>query len=221
MSAESTVIKTEIRDYLNDYYSSLNDDITKRLLLEAQNNGIPAIHISIEQAAFLQWLIRSFDVKKILEIGTLAGYSALIMAKALPADGSVVTIEKNERFAPIAEEYWKMAGIDKKITLRIGMAENLLPKMIDEKQRFDLIFIDADKNNYDYFYGAALKLINPEGIITIDNTFAFGRVNEKDFSTPEVDAVRRLNKKINNDKRVQNLLLPLGDGLTLIQKKRI
>ena len=219
MSVKSTVIKIEIRDYLNDYYSSLNDEITKRLLLEAQNNGIPAIHISIEQAAFLQWLIRSFDVKKILEIGTLAGYSALIMARALNDNGSLITLEKNERFAPIARKYWKMAGVDKTITMHITMAEELLPKLIDKGQYFDLIFIDADKNNYDYYYEAALKLINTKGIIAIDNTFAFGRINEKTFSSPEVEAVRRLNMKINSDKRVQNLLLPLGDGLTLVQKK--
>ena len=101
------------------------------------------------------------------------------------------------------------------------MAEDLLPKLINEKQSFDFIFIDADKNNYDYYYEAALKLINTKGIIAIDNTFAFGRINEKGFSSPEVDAVRRLNKKINSDTRVQNLLLPLGDGLTLVQKKEL
>lgn len=221
MSAESTALKEKIRDYLNDYYSSFKDKITEQLLSEAKNKGIPAIHISIEQAAFLQWLISSFNVEKILEIGTLAGYSALIMARAINDNGSLITFEKNERFAAIARKYWEMAGVDKKITLQIGMAEDLLPKLINEKQSFDFIFIDADKNNYDYYYEAALKLINTKGIIAIDNTFAFGRINEKGFSSPEVDAVRRLNKKINSDTRVQNLLLPLGDGLTLVQKKEL
>ena len=222
MSAESTLIKHELREYLNNYYGqTINTPLLRRLLTEARENGIPDIHISIEQAAFLQWLIRSFRVKNIMEIGALAGYSAIIMAQALPADGKLITIEKNARFAPIARKYWQIAGLHEKITLHNTLAEDILPKLIADKYSFDLIFIDADKNQYDYYYEAALKLISGEGIIAIDNTFAFGRINEQGFSSPEVDAVRRLNQKINNDKRVENLLLPLGDGLTLVQKKEL
>lgn len=96
MTVKSTIIKTEILEYLNSYYSSIKSDLTGQLLSEARNNDISDIHISIEQAAFLQWIIRSFKVKNILEIGTLAGYSALIMAQVLPVDGQIITIEKNE-----------------------------------------------------------------------------------------------------------------------------
>ncbi len=219
MSAESTLIKQELRTYLNSYYDNINTPILKKLIAEARANGIPDIHISIEQAAFLQWLIHSLRLKTILEIGTLAGYSALIMAQALPDDGLLTTVEKNKRFAPVAQKYWRISDLNSKIKQHIAAAEEIMPHLIRQGKRYDLIFIDADKNNYDFYYESALQLLSHIGIIAIDNTFAFGRVNEKDFSTPEVEAIRRLNKKIKTDKRIENLLLPLGDGLTLIRKK--
>jgi predicted O-methyltransferase YrrM len=218
MSARSSILKKEIQDYLNNYYEHLNTPAVKALNSAAAKNGIPEIQISLGQAAFLQWIIRSFRTKNILEIGTLIGYSAYIMANA-SNNAHIITIEKNERFIPLAKEFWNSAGVSDRIELRLGLAEEIMKELVSSGHKFDLIFIDADKLNYDLYYERSLQLLNKQGIILIDNMFAFGRVNEKDFSTPEVDAIRLLNKKIRQDERIRNLLLPLGDGLTIIQKK--
>jgi O-methyltransferase len=219
MSTKVPIINKEIQDYLNEYYQHLNTPAVQKLADTALANLVPDIQISIEQAAFLQWIIRTYHIKDALEIGTLIGYSTYIMAQAMMDDGHITTIEKNSRFLPIAKEFWEKSSVSNKIEQRLGLAEDIIEDLLHCSRKFDLIFIDADKLNYGLYFETGLKLLSDTGLMLIDNMFAFGRINEKDFSTPEIEVIRKLNDKIKHDDRILNLLLPLGDGLTLIQKK--
>lgn len=174
-----------------------------------------------EEAQFLQWLIRLTNAKKVLELGTFLGYSALAMALALPDDGHLITCDINPEWTKYAYPFWKQAGQEKKIDLRLAPAIETMNALINDgyKDQFDFIFIDADKTNYMAYYELALHLISPQGIIAIDNIFWDAKVIEPpgfgfDAQTREI---RRLNEHIRKDERVDVSLVSIGDGLFLIR----
>ena len=180
-----------------------------------------ALQICPEQGVFLQFLVRLLRPKKLLELGTFTGYSALAMALALEDDASLITCDIDVRATQMAMQYWEEAGVQAKIDLRIGKAVETLEQFIAEGhgETFDFIFIDADKQNYMAYYEQSLALIRPGGVMIIDNVLWYGRVADPCDQHPFTAAIRALNSHIYQDERIYFSMIPLGDGLTLIIKK--
>ncbi len=180
------------------------------------------MQIAPEQGQFMAWLVKLMAAKNILEVGTSTGYSSLAMALVLPDDGKLITCDINKQATDKAQQYWQDAGVDNKIQLKLAPALQSLNSLIEQNKvnHFDLAFIDADKVNYLAYYEACLKLIRPGGIILIDNVLWGGAVVDKKDNSKDTTAIRELNKKLSNDKRVDISMLPLSDGLTLARKRQ-
>jgi O-methyltransferase len=182
---------------------------------------VARMQIAPEQGHFLGFLARLIGARRTLELGTFTGYSALAMALALPEGGSIVTCDINVEWVNIARPYWDRAGVADKIEVIVGQAGNTLDQMEGEQaQHFDLAFIDADKEQYDSYYESALRLVRPGGLIVLDNMLQHGRVADANESRSGPVAVRKLNAKIAGDERVDRVLLPLGDGMTLARRRQ-
>ncbi|MEA2552661.1 MAG: hypothetical protein QOJ65_837, partial [Fimbriimonadaceae bacterium] len=161
------------------------------------------------------------DAKRYLEIGVFTGYSSLAMALAMPADGRIVACDVSEEYAAMAKRYWAEAGVQDRIDLRIAPALETLDAMIGSGQRgsFDIAFIDADKTNIPSYLDRCLELIRQNGLIMIDNTLRDGRVLKPEGEDEDTVLMHDFNKAVGRDSRVEVLLLPLFDGLTLIRKR--
>ncbi|QMT59326.1 MULTISPECIES: class I SAM-dependent methyltransferase [unclassified Legionella] len=177
------------------------------------------MQVAPEQAQFMQFLLRLVRAKNVLELGTFTGYSALAMSLMLPEDGKLITCDISAEWTSKAHPFWKEAKQDHKIELRLGRALDTLHALIAEgwEQKFDFIFIDADKTNYVNYYELALKLIQPQGIIAIDNIFWDGKVIDENETGGQTREIRKLNELLKNDQRVFISLLPIADGLFLVQ----
>jgi O-methyltransferase len=182
---------------------------------------VARMQIAPEQGHFLGFLTRLIGARRTLELGTFTGYSALAVALALPERGRIVTCDINVEWVDIARPYWDRAGVADKIEVIVGQAGNTLDQMEGEQaQYFDLAFIDADKEQYDSYYESALRLVRPGGLIVLDNMLQHGRVADANESRSGPVAVRKLNAKIAGDERVDRVLLPLGDGMTLARRRQ-
>jgi O-methyltransferase len=177
------------------------------------------MQISPEQGHFLAFLIRLIGARRVLEVGTYTGYSSLCMALALPPDGRIVTCDKSADWTDVAKRFWSKAGLAGMIELRLGSGVDTLETLTKERQEFDFVFIDANKEDYDAYYEASLQLIRPEGLIAIDNTLREGRVADPSQTQPSVSAVRDLNAKIAKDERGDRVLLTVGDGMMLVRRR--
>ena len=202
---------------------SLRDDEILRDLREvtAALPGGTAMQVMAEEGQLLALLVSLTGASRVLEIGTYTGYSTLCMARALPADGRVVTCDISEKWPTVAAEFWQRAEVDDRIELLIGDATDALAALIDQQgpASFDLVFIDADKANYVAYYEGALTLVRPGGLIVVDNTLFFGRVISQEAQDPDTVAVRELNELLSDDERVEISLLPMADGITLARKR--
>lgn len=216
-----------VRDYV---LSSLREsDVLKRLREETDRDPHAIMQIPPEQGQFMMFLVKALGVRKALEIGTYTGYSALCVALALPEDGQIVACDISEKWADIGRRYWQEAGVAHKIDFRFGKASRTLDALIKSgaSGSFDFIFIDADKVNYDQYYERSLSLLRPGGVIALDNVLLFGAVADASvldadlrtrISDADIEAMRKLNEKIKNDTRVDQAMLPIADGLTLVRK---
>jgi predicted O-methyltransferase YrrM len=195
--------------------------VLKALREETAKLPLSIMQIAPEQAQFMQFLLRTLNAKKILELGTFTGYSALAMALALPDDGQVITCDINTEWTNKAEPFWKQANQTHKIELKLGKALDTLNHLIENNHAgtFDFIFIDADKTNYLNYYECALQLLAPNGVIAIDNVLWSGEIINPDDTRAQTKAIQALNLHIKADERVDISLLPLADGLFLIRKK--
>lgn len=162
----------------------------------------------------LSILIKISGTKRVLEVGTFTGYSAMTMAEALPEDGELYTCEYNERYGEIAYSFFDRSEHSSKITLMMGDARETIP---DIKGNFDFIFLDADKINYPVYYDMLLSRLNSGGLMVIDNVLWGGEV--VDAETEKAEAINRLNQQINADERVEQVMLTVRDGITLVRKK--
>ncbi len=180
-----------------------------------------SMQIAAEQGQFLAMIARLIGAKRTIEIGTFTGYSALWVALALPADGTVVACDINADWTAIGRRHWDEAGVGKKIELRLGPAADTVAALEKEGQagRFDMAFIDADKSGYDAYYEGALRLLRAGGAIVFDNVLWSGRVADPSVRDADTLALRALNAKIANDARVDKVMVPLGDGMTVVRKK--
>ncbi len=178
------------------------------------------MQISIEQGNLMGLLIKLTGAKRLLEVGTFTGYSALISALALPADGTIVCCDVSDEWTSIGRPYWQEAGVEKNIDLRIAPAVETLDALIADGKSgtFDFAFIDADKSNYDHYYERALKLVRTGGIISVDNTLWYGKVADDNVVDDDTVALRNLNGKMSTDSRVLCSLIPIGDGYTVCLK---
>ena len=179
-----------------------------------------SMQIAPEQGAFLAFLARLIGARRTLEVGTFTGYSALAVALALPADGRVVALDVSEEWTTVARAHWREAGVAERIELRLGPAADSLAALEREGEagRFDMAFIDADKTGYDAYYEAALRLVRPNGLIVFDNMLQDGDVADPAKKSASTIAIRALNAKIAGDARVDAVLLPLGDGMTVARR---
>ncbi len=177
------------------------------------------LQIAPEQGHFLAFLVRLMGARRVLEIGTFTGYSALAMALALPADGCLVTCDVNEEWVDIGRPYWARAQVADKIDVRIGAALESLTSLAAGDSAFDLVFIDASKDEYDAYYEKALMLVRQGGLIVLDNMLQNGRVADPADSGPRTVPIRALNDKISRDERVDRVVLPVGDGMTLARPR--
>lgn len=179
------------------------------------------MQVAPEQAQFMQFLLKTIGAKKVLELGTFTGYSALAMSLVLPDDGELITCDISAEWTKIAKPFWHEAKQEEKIQLRLGKALDSLHQLLEEGYagQFDFIFIDADKTNYYHYYELALKLVNPKGIIAIDNIFWDGKVIDVEDNSAQTREIRRLNDFIKSDQRVDVSLLAIADGLFLVKPR--
>ncbi len=191
--------------------------------LRAETAQLPLgqMQISPEQGQFMAWLMGVMGARRTLEVGVFTGYSALVVALALPEDGQVVACDVNPDTAAIAQRYWAAAGVAQKVQLYLGPAIATLQSLLAQGQgnQFDFAFIDADKSHYDDYYELTLQLVRPGGVIALDNTLWSGRVADPQVMDNRTQHLRCLNEKIHQDHRVDMCLLPLSDGLSLVQKR--
>ncbi len=211
-------VNKEIEEYINNHSIKLNP-IQKEIISYNESLGdIKRMQISISQCHFLHLLVKTSKIKKILEIGTFTGLSTLTMSLALPDDGSIVTLDKNQKTNEIAVNFFRKAAQENKINTIIKPALESLKDLKDSKQKFDFVFIDADKENNKNYYNQSLDLIDKDGLIIIDNVLWHGEVTDKTKQDKLTVGIREFNSYVNSDKRVENLILPVGDGLTICKK---
>jgi caffeoyl-CoA O-methyltransferase len=196
-------------------------DVARRLREETQQLPAAQMQIGPDQGQFLQLLVQLINASKTLEVGVFTGYSSLWVAMGLPTDGQIIACDVSEEYTSVARRYWKEAGVDQKIDLRLRPALETLDELLDNGQAgsFDFAFIDADKSNYDNYYERALKLLRPGGLIAVDNTIWSGRVADPNELDEDTVAIRKLNEKLYRDERVALSMLTVGDGLTLAMKR--
>lgn len=214
---------TRLDGRLYDYFKTVGFDehpVLAELRTATEATGAAGMQISPEQGAFMSLLVQITGAKRILEIGTFTGYSTLAMALALPPDGRIVASDVSEKWTSIARGFWARTGLDKKIDLILKPGAAVIAELLEsgETSRFDLVFIDADKEKYDHYYEGALKLLRPGGLILIDNVLWGGDVADPAKTDPDTAALKALNAKIRCDGRVSFAMVPIGDGLTLARK---
>ena len=220
MSTRTITLTDELYDYLLSV-SVPPDELWPRLRDETLQTVGFNMQISPEQGQFMAVLMKMLGVRKALEIGTFTGYSALCIARGLSTEGRLIACDVSEEWTEIARRYWREAGVDRKIDLKIGPALQTLQALIDDGQlgTFDFAFIDADKVNYAGYYECCLKLLRQGGVVGVDNTLWSGAVADENNQTEDTVAIRAFNSVVYQDDRVDSCLLPIGDGLTLAVKR--
>lgn len=215
MSTTSTALTPELNGYITSLFSA-EDDFLRELRADAETAGIPPIHIAPEQTGFLQVLLKAIGATSVLEIGSLAGYSAIAMARALPGSGKLTALELHPMYAEFITRKAHEAGLGSVINVVVGPALDSLAAM-DPTSRFDAVFIDADKPNYAHYVKAVLPMMRPGGVIIGDNALAWGEVaNEHTTFEPEnVHGIRSFNSFVASHPQLQATLVPLGDGMTI------
>ena len=214
MAGRAPFLPEKIARYIHEH--SVREPLVLRELREA-TKAVPmsGMQIGADQGQFLQLLVQAIGARRCLEIGTYTGYSALAVALALPEDGRLICCDISEEWTAVGKPFWKKAGVEQRIDLRIGPALETLKGL---KGPFDFVFIDADKPNYLKYYEGCLPLVRKNGIIAIDNTLWSGAVADPTQKDADTVALRQFNDALHRDQRVALSMLPLGDGVTLALK---
>ena len=209
-------ITNELQKYILNHGHTLHP-IQKEIINYNNSLGdIKRMQISISQCQFLDLIIKISNIKKILEIGTFTGLSTLSMSLALPDDGKIIALDKNEETNKVAINFFKKAKQDHKIETVIKPALESLTELIQKK--FELVFIDADKGNYKEYYERSLSLLETSGLIIIDNVLWYGEVAEEKSQDKITKTIKDFNEFVSNDNRVEKIIIPLGDGMTICRK---
>lgn len=210
MSEESSVVTAQHFRYVAERTPG-DDKFLTELKQAAKDAGIPTIWVAPEQASFMQILLKAAQAKEVVEVGTLAGYSAIVMARALPKGGRVKTIEIDEKHAAFAEEWFDKCTEGGVIELHRGPGAEVLATFPDNSA--DAMFLDADKASYPVYLEQACRIVKQGGLIMADNAFAFGELFAEQPEDNEVDAVRAFNDVMAKESRVHGVIVPIGDGL--------
>ncbi|AZD50014.1 class I SAM-dependent methyltransferase [Pseudomonas chlororaphis] len=220
MTARTLNLDDALYHYLLDV-SLRETPLLHRLRDETQALPMARWQVAPEQGQFLALLVKLIGARRVLEVGTFTGYSALSMAAALPEDGQLICCDIPGDYNATARRYWQEAGVAGRIELRLAPALETLAKIEQEEGEggFDLVFIDADKANYPAYLESALRLLRVGGLAVFDNTLWSGRVLEENPQSEDTRAIQALNRALKDDSRVDLSLLPLGDGLTLCRKR--
>lgn len=220
MTARTLNLDDSLYQYLLDV-SLRETPLLERLRDETQALPMARWQIAPEQGQFLALLVKLTGARRLLEVGTFTGYSALCMATALPEGGSLICCDIPGDYNATARRYWQEAGLAERIDLRLAPALQTLAELERQGQvgQFDLIFIDADKANYPSYLEHALRLLRVGGLAVFDNTLWSGRVLEENSESADTRAIQTLNRALKDDLRVDLSLLPVGDGLTLCRKR--
>jgi predicted O-methyltransferase YrrM len=220
-----SIVQTGVTEDLAGYIRSVTlrePPILARLRDETAKLPLGMMQISPEQGQFMGMLMGLLNAKLTLEVGVFTGYSSISVALALPEDGKIIACDVSEEYTSVARRYWRGAGVEHKIDLRLAPAVATLDALLAEGKSgaFDFAFIDADKENYDQYYERALRLLRPGGLIAIDNVLWHGKVMDDSVRDDDTRAIRALNEKLHYDERVSLSMLAMGDGLTLAWKRR-
>ncbi len=220
MSNQTLNLTDTVYEYLLNV-SLRESEIMADLRRETATRADANMQISPEQGQFMAMLVKLIGAKRTLEVGVFTGYSALAVANALPDDGEIIACDVSEEFTAIARRYWAAAGVAGKIDLRLAPALETLKQLISDGQEnsFDFAFIDADKTNYDGYYEYTLRLLRSGGLIAIDNVLWDGKIVDTSITDDDTEAIRRLNRKLHEDDRVDISMVPIADGLTLARKR--
>lgn len=210
MSTRSDPVTREHFRYLAER-TKPEDVFLGELKEAALSAGIPPIWIAPAQASFMQILLRAIAAKEVIEVGTLAGYSAITMARALGEGGRVRTIELKEAFADFTEKWVAKSDVAGKVEVHRGTGEAVLATFADRSA--DAAFLDADKRNYPLYLRESLRIVRPGGLILVDNAFAFGELLAENPSDPEVQSIRDFNDLMARQEGLQSVIVPLGDGV--------
>jgi len=215
---KSLKIDEKLEKYISEHSYDLHP-VQKEILNHNDSLGdVKKMQISVTQGYFFQFFIKTNSIKNILEIGTFTGYSALSMGLAIPKDGNVTCLDINKETSETARNFFKKANLDKKVQIILGSAMNTLKKLKDDKRFFDMIFIDADKENYKNYYDLSLELVKNNGFILIDNVLWHGDVIDPIKNDRLTNIIREFNSFIKKDNRIEKTILPLGDGVTICRK---
>ena len=207
-----------LEKYIENFSQSLHP-IQKEIISYNESLGdIKRMQIAVSQCYFLDLIIKVSNSKRILEVGTFTGLSALSMSLALPDDGSVVALDKNIETNKIAINFFIKANQEKKIKTIIKPALDSIKELKKENNLFDIIFIDADKDNYKKYYENTLELTKKNGLIIIDNVLWHGEVSDKNNNEKYTNIIRDFNEHVKNDKKTEQVIIPLGDGFTVCRK---
>ena len=209
-------ITKRLQDYILKYGLKLHPIQKEIINYNLQLGDVKRMQISISQCQFLHLIIKVSKIRKVLEIGTFTGLSTLSMSLALPDEGKIIALDKDKKTNKIAVDFFRKAHQDHKIKTIIKPALESLIKIRNEK--FDLIFIDADKMNYKKYYQIALDLLNKGGLVIIDNVLWHGEVVDKNINDKYTKSIRELNDFITKDKKVEKVIVPFGDGMTVCRK---
>jgi len=207
--------------YVGALSTARQTDIERRLREETARMKWGGMQIGPDQAAFFAVVVRAIGATRALEIGTFTGYSALAVASALPAEGRLVCCDVSDEWTQVGRRYWREAGVEDKIDLRLAPANDTLDALLRESgpDSFDFAFVDADKPGYDGYYERCLTLVRPNGLIAFDNTLWSGAVADPARNDDDTKALRALNAKAHADARVDACLLTVGDGVLLVRRR--
>jgi len=195
------------------------DEHQEALAAETEQLGrVSGMQIGADQGALLELLVRATGARRIVEIGTFTGHSALCMARGLSDDGRLLCCDVSEEWTAIARRAWERAGVAHKIELRIGPAADTL-RALPEQQQFDFAFVDADKPSYLTYLELLLPRLHQDGLIAVDNTLWDGRVLDDTVTDADTVAIRAFNDAAATDARLQSVMLPIADGVTLLRKR--
>jgi caffeoyl-CoA O-methyltransferase len=215
-----TPLDDALYEYMAAHRTPGPDDAVARELREqtARLGDSAVMQIAPDQATLLRILVAAIGARRAIEVGTFTGYSALAIARGLPADGHLLCLDVSEEWTAIARRYWEQAGLADRIELRLGPAADTL-RSLPKDPIYDFAFVDADKPGYPVYWEELLCRLRPGGLIAVDNVLWEGEVVQPDKRGPQVEAIRRFNDLVVADDRVESVMLPVADGLTLARKR--
>src|SRR5262245_2239739 len=215
---KSLGVSPEVHRYMVEH-GTPPDSVQRELIEETRKlGGVSIMQVAPEQGAFLSLFTRVLGVRRAIEVGTFTGYSSLCIARGLAPGGQLITCDTSEEWTAVARRYWEKAGVADRIELRLGPGAESL-RALPADPVFDLGFIDADKGGYPVYYEEILKRLRPNGVILVDNVLWTGRVIDASAQDDMTKAIRAFNDKCAADPRVEGVMVPISDGLTLLRKK--